>query len=496
VKRRTPNLSKPEVLGIHGNSPIESEQYLGDNAHMECRHSRKPIFIVLLVGIVTIVAVSWWHSCIEREGRRRLDTVVDEISARDPRWRATDLLADQPEIPANENCALMVARFWQMLGEYRRFEFTAFGGLDDPRVRDPNRLLAENVYLQIDTELEGTEATWPEIERISRSPRGRIQRTTEKQLWNSYHVLEQRPDGVSRFLDWRCELLVRDRQPERAVTAMLALLNLARLEGYTVSRDAQGRQHYELCNLCRRVERLLALGPLDGRIAKLQSELMTEAEADRLRSDIRILRADYDRFFRACDCGEDSLAAHLGESPSRTPTLETRVRTWTYRPHRYEDWAEAISYFTGALTLADLPDHQQLAALVSLPTPPADDLHPFSRNCPTFVQTAFEQALLTKALLRSSFVALAAERYRLLTGEWPPSIEAIPKSILPAVPLDPFSGTPLLMTRRPDGITIYAVGLDGFDDGGAIRYVYPLGKRTGDIGFRLYDLDKRRLPPL
>lgn len=469
---------------------------------MERRRWRKPIVILLFLGIGIVVAVSWWRSSIESEGRKKLDAIVTQINANDPRWRAEDLLADQQEIPAHQNSALMVAEFWQTVGEYRRFWISPFGidpnlgGNPDPREQNPSRLLKESEYSLIQAELQGTDATWPVIERISRSRRGRIQRTTDNSLWNSNYVLEQRPDAVSRFIDWRCEELARDRQAKRVETALLALLNLARLEGYTVSHDGQGQQYYELANLCRRIERLLALDSIDDRAGRLQTELAEEAEADRLRRNLRILRADWDRFFQACDSGEDSLAAHLGERGTRTPTLETRVKAWVYRPHRFEDRAEAIGHFTSALALVDLPDHQQLIALASLPSPPVDDQHPFSRNCPAYTQQTFEKALRTKAFLRSTVAALAAERYRLLTGDWPPSFESIPKAILPTVPIDPFTGKPLLIARRPDGITIYSVGIDGFDDGGAVGPLYPIGKPGGDIGIRLYDADKRRLPPL
>ena len=67
-----------------------------------------------------------------------------------------------------------------------------------------------------------------------------------------------------------------------------------------------------------------------------------------------------------------------------------------------------------------------------------------------------------------------------------------PPAFLSEVPTDPYTGVPLLIARRDDGIVLYSVGKDGIDDGGATELQ---GGQPADIGFRLFDLDKRNLPP-
>jgi hypothetical protein len=67
---------------------------------------------------------------------------------------------------------------------------------------------------------------------------------------------------------------------------------------------------------------------------------------------------------------------------------------------------------------------------------------------------------------------------------------------LAAVPLDPFTGKPLLFKTREDGVTVYSVGRDGVDDGGLARNPIPLKPAAKDIGFRLYNPDQRRLTSL
>jgi hypothetical protein len=90
--------------------------------------------------------------------------------------------------------------------------------------------------------------------------------------------------------------------------------------------------------------------------------------------------------------------------------------------------------------------------------------------------------------------ALAAERFRRDFGRWPTTLdELVPKYVI-AVPRDPHDLQPLRLARRPDGIVIYSVGQDEIDDGGAIES--DGAAKATDIGFRLWDVEQRRQPPL
>jgi hypothetical protein len=91
-------------------------------------------------------------------------------------------------------------------------------------------------------------------------------------------------------------------------------------------------------------------------------------------------------------------------------------------------------------------------------------------------------------------VAVAAERYRRANGRWPEALAQLVPGYLARVPADPFDGKPLRLRRRDDGVTVYSVGPDGKDDGGRIdrQRADPAGI---DLGFRLWDVAKRRQPP-
>ena len=99
-----------------------------------------------------------------------------------------------------------------------------------------------------------------------------------------------------------------------------------------------------------------------------------------------------------------------------------------------------------------------------------------------------------QAALRCQATGLAAERYHLLHGEWPASLEALTPDLLAAVPTDPFTGDSLLYHRLPDGVVIYSVSTDGVDNGGVVDADNPT-LPGADLGVRLWDVSGRRQAP-
>lgn len=71
------------------------------------------------------------------------------------------------------------------------------------------------------------------------------------------------------------------------------------------------------------------------------------------------------------------------------------------------------------------------------------------------------------AALRTSAAAVAVERYRLAhDGAMPSTLDAVVPTLLPKVPIDPFSGAPLKYKTGADGHVVYSFGTNQKDDGG------------------------------
>lgn len=71
------------------------------------------------------------------------------------------------------------------------------------------------------------------------------------------------------------------------------------------------------------------------------------------------------------------------------------------------------------------------------------------------------------ARLRLVQTALAIEKFRLVEGRLPPTLEELTPIYLPHIPLDPFDGEELRYRRRDKGYLLYSIGPDRFDDDAA-----------------------------
>jgi hypothetical protein len=80
----------------------------------------------------------------------------------------------------------------------------------------------------------------------------------------------------------------------------------------------------------------------------------------------------------------------------------------------------------------------------------------------------FSQAVDATPLIidRSSRMAVAVERYRRDRGNVPRALSDLVPHYVSDVPVDPFSGHPLLFRAGADAYTIYSVGPNQKDDGG------------------------------
>jgi hypothetical protein len=101
-------------------------------------------------------------------------------------------------------------------------------------------------------------------------------------------------------------------------------------------------------------------------------------------------------------------------------------------------------------------------------------------------QGAANRAMVKVQVFRLAVgVALAATRYWLDHGDYPPTVAALVPDYLPAIPVDPFDGQPLRFKKSSDGsVVIYSVGPDGKDNGGQVEAQSP-HEQPSDVGFIL-----------
>ncbi|HUR54773.1 MAG TPA: hypothetical protein VMZ71_11620, partial [Gemmataceae bacterium] len=231
-------------------------------------------------------------------------------------------------------------------------------------------------------------------------------------------------------------------------------------------------------------------------MAELQAEMWAEAEVPKLLHGLLGERASIHKMFDNIENGRLSIDEVFKMIDGKAPAFWQAGGMRLYKAMVPGDHAEALRYFNDHIAAAKLPAHEQLAALKKIPLPPRppDDFRYLltSLFMPASERVA-EATIRSRAELYAASVAVAVERFRQKEGRWPTSLDEIPKDILPAIPTDPYNGEPLRFLPMPDGVAVYCVGPPPTDRD---RLQKRTGPVNGDgIGWRLYDRDKRRLPP-
>jgi len=169
---------------------------------------------------------------------------------------------------------------------------------------------------------------------------------------------------------------------------------------------------------------------------------------------------------------------------------------WFNVPGRVEkDRAEVLRHMTDVVEAAKLPPVERGAKIRQIATKRREkELGVFGTIVPAYgpVEQVFQES---HAMLRAAIAGLAAERYRRDMGRWPEGLDALAAAgFLKHTPSDPYDGKALRWRRYEDRIVIYALGIDGRDHQGAV--ISRKIREIGDVGFRLWNAERRRQPPL
>ncbi len=165
----------------------------------------------------------------------------------------------------------------------------------------------------------------------------------------------------------------------------------------------------------------------------------------------------------------------------------------TQQIRSYQQAAETMQLLLNAYQSADEPLLKQYAKLQQLTDTIRAERKQMKVSLKQLLLPALEKfcsgEMQKIASVRCTLAAIAAEKFRLQHQRWPASIDELK---LPAAILDPFEDKPLRMKLVPDGLVIYSIGTDKKDDGGMV--LPKVDEPTADIGFKLWDVPKRRQP--
>ncbi len=144
-----------------------------------------------------------------------------------------------------------------------------------------------------------------------------------------------------------------------------------------------------------------------------------------------------------------------------------------------------------AARLAALPPREAIAGMAPHTATLADEPVPVEAVWLGYYRE-MQTEMKARMLLSVAAAALAVEQYRLEHGRWPDSLDQLVPEFLDSVPDDYFGSGKLRYVHTGQGVTVYSVGPDGSDDGGALEQrTFPSPPTTYDLPFRLLDPELR-----
>jgi hypothetical protein len=442
---------------------------------------------LVLLALLAVIGVFWNRA----SATSKLQETLAELDRSDPGWRLEDIEAACEQIPEEENSAGVIIAAAQNL----------------PRSWPPEDLSVEYFWLQPPNEvLSGEDSVHLSVEltrlrpaleiagKLADMPRGRHRlRDSRSTVFPAFPADRLNSQRIGTLLVLESLWWNQRGESDKALTACRAALNAARSMGDEPSQLSQFIRRCGMEQACWAIERTLGQGePPPENMAELQKRIENEDAFPALSIAARSERALGHRVFEGVQRGEVS----LNDLTARPMGWLERTASPLWHMDFREDHALYLSLMTRRVQDAQRPVHEQAAldkefvqVVRSLPKRAfiTQSLLPAS-------STVGETFRCKHAYIRCANVALGVERFRCEKKAWPESLDQLRPQYLTAGPLDPFDGEPLRYRRVEDGVIIYSVGQDAVDNNGNLNRKHP-NQPGADIGFRLWDVAKRRQPP-
>jgi hypothetical protein len=329
----------------------------------------------------------------------------------------------------------------------------------------------------------------PRARDLQHFPRGRVGVTLPEHPWTFNVEGPERARTAATLLQLDAHALALEGKHGEALRSARAGLNVSRaLEDGPSLALQQIRVALFLIALSS-AERTMALGDVpDDDLAALQKDLVHEAAGTRLTAALRGERAGTHHVLTMVTAGQLS-TAEIGDEGEWSSGLRW-LPAFTTRELVRREHAALLRVHAEMVECSRLPAQEQFAAeeairhRVEAPTAPLL-VRGFTPNI-VKVSGAARRAQCQAVAMRA---LIAAERYRLKHGRWPGKLEDAVPAFLDKVPEDPIDGNPIRYAKWADGVVVYSIGNDRTDDGGDVAEPFK------DVGYRLWDREKRRAAP-
>jgi hypothetical protein len=446
-----------------------------------------------LALLAVLTAYAEWRITRSR-GEARLATIVAKLDADDPNWRLHDLEAAHNAAlpPPERNAAAQVEKAAALLP--RSFHDWTRTKMWQSELQ-PGMLPAETDVATARSVHADCQAALAAARPIRQLPDGGFHFT-----FNDLNPIGSLAPHIDK-LNQVVALLLLDAvvnsvqgRANEALRSCHAILNCGRAIGDEPFSISQVVRMAKAGTAVATTEKVLGWGEPTTGLAELQAAFAEELRAPRLTYIFRSERATDFHYLRYMDEGKISLADDdrtlpADQSPPR------RFQFWWFRKDLPRQQAVILEKGGEWLAAAKLQGPARRLALRAVPIPdgsPVMQANALAAILMLSWDTPISTENRTRATLATAIAGLACERYRRKRGRWPPSLDAIPKEILPAIPTGPYTDGPLLYHTTDDGAMVSTAPPDRPE----VRIV-PIGSHaepSPGVRFRLFNLDKRRQP--
>jgi hypothetical protein len=472
------------------------------------RAGRRPAILLVLAGYIAGFVLGRYID-------HRLELAIAEADRDDPYWRIDDVLAHRQPVADAENSALVLAKARPLLPEswpivpYKERATARITWIIAKSVFDQMTATADNVRLGdsavgvLRAELTACAEGVRLARNIANRRRGRYEIVLGPMLTDTPLPQTMEARCTAQLLAADAAIRAHDADFDGALESCCASLAAGR---------SLGDEPFLISQLIRvsigqtalaASLRVLGQGePSDAALARLQSLLLDEMDQPLMRYGLRGERAMFVELHRRLASGEVSLAELAG----KRPTFHTRGSRAAIDPWMKLYWDSqhlvTLEWMNAGVAIERQPHSARRAQWAAWEARARQaEQGRFGRVLAAALRTlpAMQQAsgLITRyqAGLGAMTVLFAAERHRRKQGEWPSSVAAIDRGILPNPPIDPFSGGPFRMERRDGRLLVYSAGPKSKDDDGVFGVLPWLKGGADDCVAAAWDVRLRRQPP-
>jgi hypothetical protein len=451
----------------------------------------------LWILLSVVGSVTAWEFFSRWQARQELDRIIAELDRTEPRWRLEDIEADRKQIPPEQNSALRIVEIRRLLPQDWKFS------IEEPW--DPPVLLRKEQLSKLAAELKQHQQAVLRARTLQDTPLGRHTIRFADDFSHTLIPDQQDTYTVVRLLDLDVRLQAEKSDMDTVWASNRAMLNAGRSLGdepFIISMLIRAG----IINITiESLEHILAQGELkDHQLKERQQELEKEATVPLFLTGMRGERAGIHHTFGNIESGKLSFMEidTFSEIKKDKSNYWSRVMDFLSFSTAMRAHAKLLELHTDAIELGKATGHEKYVSINSLAKTvdearSGDKGHALAAILFTSATKFASAEQRTHTRLACATAGLAAERFRLQKKRWPVSLDELAKTgFLKQVPEDLFDGKPLRFRRARDGFVIFSVGKDGNYDGTALDGPQPVGSSVDRVEFRLWDVVRRRQPPL